>query len=139
VDQSALVTEQIDAGAELVREFDKVRPLKAAFWLKERDTGEWYIYLVSDKIDDTNFDTAYGEVARILGPGPHLWLDPFQVRVKGLDDPISRKAVAFQNRYPSFAGLTRTPNNVLGGAFEGEACLYPVPATGPYYTQLTGR
>ena len=46
----------------------KYKPLQAAFWLKESEEGQWFLYLVSDQIDDTNFDQAYGEVHRLLGP-----------------------------------------------------------------------
>ncbi len=74
-----LVTEQIDEGAALAASFDRVRPLRAAFWLKDTDGGGWYLYLVSDRIDDTNFDIAYREVLDLFDPGPHLWLERFGV------------------------------------------------------------
>ena len=43
MDQGPLVTEQIDAGAKLVNDFDRRTPLQAAFWLKESEVGEWYL------------------------------------------------------------------------------------------------
>lgn len=64
MDKSPLVTEQIDAGEWLIREFSKQIPVQAAFWLRERDSDEWYFYLASDQIDDSNFDHAYAEVLR---------------------------------------------------------------------------
>ena len=67
MDQGPLVTAQIDAGAELCGEFDKYEPVKIAFWLKASDEEQRYFYIASERIDDTNFDLAYGEVLRLGG------------------------------------------------------------------------
>jgi len=130
MDQGPLVTEQIDAGAKLAAEFDKRTPLQAAFWLKESEDGQWYLYLVSDQINDTNFDLAYGEVHRLLGRGSHLWLDPFQVKVAGVENPLAKAVIAIQQRYPSpFA--TRLRNRMLGGVSVDEVYVYPIPVPAP--------
>src|SRR5438067_929711 len=100
MDQGPLVIEQIEAGAELARQFDKRTPLQAAFWLKESGDGQWFLYLASDDINDSNFDLAYGEVLRLLGRGPHMWLDPFQVKVTGTDDPVAKEILAILHKYP---------------------------------------
>ena len=94
MDQGPLVIEQINAGAKLASEFAmQYKPLQAAFWLKESEDEQWFLYLASDQIDDSNFDLAYGEVLRLLGPGPHMWLDPFQVKVTGIDDPVVKDVI----------------------------------------------
>lgn len=126
MDQGPLVTEQIDAGAELAREFDKRIPLQAAFWLKEAEDGQWYLYLASDQINDSNFHAAYGEVHRLLGPGPHLWLDPFQVKVAGTDHRIVKDVIALQQKYPAPL-VRRLRTQLLGGVYVDEAYLYPIP------------
>jgi hypothetical protein len=126
MDQGPLVTEQIDAGANLARAFDQRIPLRAAFWLKESEDGQWYLYLASDQINDSNFDVAYGEVLRILGPVAHLWLDPFQVKVTGVDDPVTKEVLAIQQRYPGKLA-TRLRNRMLGGLGVEEVYLYPIP------------
>jgi hypothetical protein len=130
MDQGPLVSERIDAGAKLAREFDKRTPLKAAFWLKESEDGQWVLYLASDQINDSNFDVAYGEVLRLLGPGPHLWLDPFQVKVTGADDPVTKAVLAIQEK---FAGklATRLRNRMLGGVSVDEVYIYPIPVPVP--------
>ena len=130
MDQGPLVTEQIDAGAQLANEFDRRTSLQAAFWLKESEDGQWYLYLVSDRINDTNFDLAYGEVHRLLGRGPHLWLDPFQVKVAGVDDPVAKAVIEIQQKYPGrFA--TRLRNRMLGGVYVDEVYIYPLPLPVP--------
>src|SRR2546425_13369387 len=100
MDQGPLVTEQIDAGAKLINEFDKYKPVQAAFWVKESVDGQWYLYLASDQIDDSNFDLAYGEILRMLGSGPHLWLDPFQVKVIGVEDQMTKAVLDLMHKYP---------------------------------------
>jgi hypothetical protein len=130
MDQGPLVTEQIEAGAKLARAFDQRTPLKAAFWLKESEDRQWFLYLASDRINDSNFDVAYGEVLRILGPGPNLWLDPFQVKVTGTDDPVTRAVLAIQQQYPG-KPATRLRNCMLGGLGVDEVYLYPIPVPVP--------
>ena len=59
MDQGQLVSEEIDAGAELVRRLDQYVPVKAAFWVKDSEEGQWYLYIASDQITDTNLGAAY--------------------------------------------------------------------------------
>jgi hypothetical protein len=127
MDQGPLVIEQIDAGARLASEFAaQYRPLQAVFWLKESEDGQWFLYLASDHIDDSNFDLAYGEVLRLVGPGPHMWLDPFQVKVTGIHDPVVKDVIELQHRYPGNLS-TRLRNRLLGGRNVDEAYIYAVP------------
>jgi hypothetical protein len=53
--------DQIDAGARFFGEFRNYLPIQSAFWLKEREDGEWSLYVAYDQITDDNFDIAYGE------------------------------------------------------------------------------
>jgi hypothetical protein len=126
MDQGPLVIEQTDAGLELAREFNKWVPLRAAFWLKESEDGQWYFYLASDQINDSNFDVAYGEIHRLLGRGPNLWLDPFQVKVAGTSDRFAKEVIAIQQKYPSKLA-TRLRNRLLGGVGIDEVYIYPIP------------
>jgi hypothetical protein len=130
MDQGPLVIEQIDAGAKLASEFDRRTRLQAAFWLKESEDGLWFLYLASDRIDDSNFDAAYSEVLRVVGPGPHIWLDPFQVKVTGTDDPVARAVIAIQQEYPGNRA-TRLRDRMLGGISVAEVYVYPTPISAP--------
>ncbi len=130
MDQGPLVMEQIDAGAKLANEFDRRTPLQAAFWLKESEDGQWYLYLVSDQINDTNFDVAYREVLRLLGRGPHMWLDPFQVKVAGVDDPVAKAVIGIQQKYPGSLAA-RLRNRMLGDVSVDEVYIYPIPVPAP--------
>jgi hypothetical protein len=130
MDQGALVMPQLDAGARLVNEFDKYAPVRAAFWLKPRDEGEWYLYLASDQIDDSNFDVAYGEVLRLTGKTPTPWLDPLQVKVISADAPLAKAVLAILARYPGKVP-TRYQGRELGGVPVEEVYIYPTPAPLP--------
>jgi hypothetical protein len=126
MDKSPLVTEQINAGERLIREFSKKIPVQAAFWLRERDSDEWYFYLASDQINDSNFDRAYGEVHRIARPQQSLWLDPFQVKVIGIDDPVAKAALDVMKKYPGQIP-TRYHGRHFGGLSIDEVYIYPLP------------
>ena len=130
MDQAALVTEEIDAGAELVRRFSQYLPVNIAFWLKTPDEERHYLYLASDRIDDTNFDVAYGEVLRVSGQMTTLYLDPFQVRVVSADHPLARAAIDIFTRFPS-PMATRLRGTMFGGRYVDEVYIYPTlsPAT----------
>ena len=128
MDQGPLVIEQIDEGAKLASAFDKRTPLQAVFWLKESEDGEWFLYLASDQINDSNFDLAYGEVVRLLRPGSNMWLDTFQVKVTGSDDPIAKAVLAIQQKYPGKLA-TRLRNRMLGGVSVDEVYIYPFPVS----------
>lgn len=75
--EELLVAEQIDAGAELVRDFNEYAPVSVAFWVVPADSDDVFLYVASDDIDDRNFDVAYGEVLRRLSGKRSQWLDPF--------------------------------------------------------------
>jgi hypothetical protein len=126
MDKSPLVTEQIDAGEWLIREFAKTIPVQAAFWLRERDSDEWYLYLASDQINDSNFDRAYREVLRIVRPQQSLWIDPFQVKVIGIDDPVAKAALDLMREYPGRLP-TRYHGRHFGGLSVDEVYIYPLP------------
>ena len=133
MDQGSLVMEEIDAGAELAREFNHYNVVKVAFWLKASDDDHRYLYLASDQIDDSNFDLAYGEVLRLTSQMPSLYLNPFRVKVIGADDPLAKAAVDIQKRYPG-RFPTRFGGTMFGGVFVDEVYIYPSPLSSPVHS-----
>jgi hypothetical protein len=128
MDQGPLVSEQINAGARFLSEFQKYAPIQTAFWLKESEEGAWYLYVVSDQITDDNFDVAYGEVVRITGELRDPWFDPFQVKVAGIDDPLAKAVLEIQKQY-SGGIATRYRGRQLGNVNVEEIYVYPLPIT----------
>jgi hypothetical protein len=126
MDQGPLVSEEIEAGAELIREFDRFQPIKAAFWLKASDEEQRYLYIASDQIKDTNFDVAYGEVLRLANKMQSPYLDPFRVKLIGGEDPLARAAVDVQRRFPR-PTVTRFGGKSFAGLSVDDVTIYPSP------------
>jgi hypothetical protein len=126
MDQSALVIEEIDAGADFLREFDKYEPVKAAFWLKSSDEDSRYLYIASERIDDKNFDVAYGEVLRLANQLRSPYLDPFRVKLINIDDPLAKAATDVLTRYPGRMP-TRYGGKSFGGTSVDDVYIYPSP------------
>ena len=78
MDQGPLVSEEIDGGADFVHRFDRFMPVQAAVWLKPSDSGLWYLYLVSDRVDETNLVSGYKEVLRIAREMQTPYVDPLR-------------------------------------------------------------
>ncbi len=126
MDQGPLVVEQREAGARLASQFARYMPLQAAFWLKEAECEQWYLYLVSDEIDESNFDQAYAEVVRLLRATPQPGLGLSDVKVLGADDPLAKSLMEFQQRYPGPTN-NRVRNRMMGGVYVEDSYLYAVP------------
>ena len=92
MDQDPLVAEQLDAGAKFIGEFNNYAPVGAAFWLKESDSGHWYLYIASDRLDGEKIADAYGEVLRLNKELADPNFDPFQVKLIPLDHPLAKAA-----------------------------------------------
>ncbi len=126
MDQGPLVREEIDAGAELAREFDKYQPVKVAFWLKASDEEHRYLYIASDRIDATNLDVAYGEVLRLAAKMQSPYLDPFRVKLINAENPLAKAAVEINERFPGRLA-TRFGGKSFGGIIVDDVYIYPSP------------
>lgn len=124
MDQGSLVSEEIDAGEQLVRAFDKYLPVKAAFWLKTSDDPHRYLYIASEQIDDNNFDLAYREVIRLTHKFRNPDLDPFRVKVINAGTPLAQAAVEILERFPDSVG-TRSGGGYFGGLVADDVYIYP--------------
>lgn len=128
--------ERIAAGTRFLREFDAYAPVAAAFWLKESATGRWALYVASDRVDNANYDLAYGEIIRIAGERKDPHFDPFQVRLLRMDDPMVKAALAaYSGRPPKVPFMIQAAN--FGGIGAEEVYLLQGPTRG--YSMATGR
>jgi len=128
MDQGPLVIEETDAGADLVRRLNSSFPIQAAFWVKDSDEGQWYLYIASDQIDDTNLRQAYGEVMRLAGQMATPYLDPFQVKLVSASDPLAQAAIDIHRRFPGTTA-TRFGGRNFGGMGVDGAYIYPPSVT----------
>jgi hypothetical protein len=136
MDPEPLVSEQIEAGARFIAEFQKQFPVQAACWLREGERGRWFLYVASERVTHENFDEALDEVGRFFAEKRDPWFDPFRVKVIGADDPLARAAIDIQRRFPfraptRFSGKLFSGAGMYGGADVEEACLYPMPMPAP--------
>jgi hypothetical protein len=125
MDQGPWVREETDEGAKLAREFDRFAPVKVAFWLKASDEEQRSLYLAS-QIDDTNFDLAYREVARLTNQFPPAYLDPCRVKVIGGKHPLAQAAVDINRRFPG-PMPSRFGGTSFGGITVDDVYIYPSP------------
>ncbi len=126
MDRGPLVREEIDAGAEFVREFDKYEPVKAAFWLKAADDDFRYHYIASDKIDDANKMAAYGEVLRLADKIQSPFLDPFRVKLLNANEQLVKAALEINEGF-AIRVPTRLGGMSFGGVSVDDVCIYPSP------------
>ncbi len=136
MDQGSLVKEQIVTGTRFLREFGRYAPVVVAFWLKDSESGRWALYVASDRVNDTNFDVAYGEVLRIAGEMKDPNFDPFQVRLLRMGDPMVKAALAaYEKRPPKIPFTFRVAD--FGGIGADEVYLVQGPTGG--YSMPMGR
>ena len=122
--QGTLVTEETDAGAELVRRLDNTTPVKVAFWVKGGEEVPWYLYIASDQIRDDNVDVIYGEVLRLAGQMASPYLDPFQVKLIPASDPLAQAAFNINRRYPGNMA-SRLGGQIFGKSGVDGVYIYP--------------
>jgi hypothetical protein len=128
MDQGPLVSEETNAGEELARLFNCTFPVQAAFWVKDSDDGHWYLYIASDRIDDTNLRRAYGEVLRLADQMETPYLDPFRVKLVPASDPLAQAAIDIHRRFPGKLA-TRIGGRNFGGITIDGAYIYPESVT----------
>ncbi len=131
MDHEPLVTEQIEAGARFLRQFEKYAPVTVAFWLVESGRRYWHLYVASDKFAGENLYDGYDLVVRITGELQDPWLGPLP-RVTMIDpnDPRAQEALARQRRYPGRT-LPRVYDTYFGNVMADEVYLYPMPLPTP--------
>jgi hypothetical protein len=97
--------------------------VKAAFWLYTSEADQWFLYVVSDVVDQLGTTEAYKIVYRSMRRLPGIWINPFEVKLVGPDDPIAKEIVDFQAK--THAPLpTRVRGSRLGNIYIENAYIY---------------
>jgi hypothetical protein len=129
--QATLVEMQINEGQTLLdRLGHEGIAVTAAGWLKESDSGDWYLYLATPLVGkDGATRQAYGRINAVIRRMEEegFTMDPFDKKVIGPDDPIARDLAAHRQARP---GGPPTPfrGSRLGDQYVEEAYIYPPPA-----------
>jgi hypothetical protein len=126
MDQAALVgRDQIDDGFKLVEQlvqnhFDVV----AAFWLKDSEEGQQFLYIASKSVDEHGKNKAYRDVHHAMQQLPALSLDYFDVKLISPSDPLAKAVLDLYARYPAKIP-TWIRGQRLGDVTVEEAYVYP--------------
>lgn len=133
MDPIPLVTEQIDGGRKLVERLaENGIAVTAAGWVKESDSWQWYLYLVTSLVGEDGATTpAYRRINTVLRAGPQPpEVDPFQIKVVGSSEPVGEAILGAQRHGGRLSGSYGGAS--LGGMSIDGACLYPpLVAAGP--------
>ena len=99
----------------------------AAFWAKESEYGEWYLYLVTSLVsEDGATREAYGRVIDVTDAMRRegFVFDPFDVKVIAPSNPIAKAAVAARDPSPGKRVIPFRGSR-LGKLAVDEAYIYP--------------
>jgi hypothetical protein len=124
MDQATLVDKQIDEGGEVIAELHRRGfDVTAACWLKTSEDSQWFFYIASTEVDTVGLVAAYRVVYLTIQRMQRLWLDPFEVKLIGANNPIAKDILEFQQRYPARIP-TRFRGTLLGAVHVDEAYIY---------------
>jgi len=101
----------------------------AGMWLKQGEEGLWRFYVVSPAADGEHAKEGRIRFSTLIEQMPNLvWIDPNDVRVIGLSNPIARDVLALYNRDPGPKDKPIRWNwPKLGNDRVEEVYLYPLP------------
>ncbi len=104
----------------------------AAAWIKESESGQWYLYLGTPLVsEDGGKRPAYHRVNTVIRAMQKegFWFDPFQIKVIGPHNPIAKDLAAQRQRRPPRVPTWFSGHQLGELAVEG-AWIYP-PAPNP--------
>jgi hypothetical protein len=129
--QATLVEMQITDGQRLIdRLIREGVAVTAAGWVKESESGDWYLYLATSLVGEGGGTTpAYRRLIAVIRAMQEegFWIDPFEIKAIGPHNPIARDMVAHRGRRPAPIP-TRFRGARLGELSVEEAFLYPPTA-----------
>jgi hypothetical protein len=128
MDQVTLVEDQIDQGRKLVERLHRDGfDVTAACWVKEGESGRWYLYLASPTVDAEGKRNAYGRINATLRQMPQPFsIDPLAIKVVRERSPIAEAVAGVHKRHP-----VGTPLHFHGTHFGGVdmEAIYVYPPT----------
>jgi hypothetical protein len=129
MDRRTLVESQIEDGQKLLaRLVEEEFPFTAAAWLKEYDSGSWYLYIASPLVTEDGGHKGYRRLHEIMRKMPQPFsLDPFAVKLIETTDSITEALHAAERRRPGSRPIQRGEGS-LGWLYTDGAYIYPVAA-----------
>lgn len=130
MDSASLVKEQVTGGYKLLNKLrDQGFEVLAACWAKTEEDGQWYLYIVSPRVDTDGRSATYDIVLETLLEMEDEWTDTFErigpldVKVLRPNQPLARALLELHSRFPG-AGPTWHRSSVLGTVSIDGAYIY---------------
>src|SRR3954447_12495048 len=101
MDQGTMVSLQFAEGTRLLDRLEKEAiEVSAAAWIKEYDSGNWILYLVTPLVTEEDltgpgFKRIHGIVRQMRKEG--IWIDPNGLKVVPPSDPLAKAVIAEGN------------------------------------------
>jgi hypothetical protein len=128
MDQGTLVEMQIEDGQRLIDELTRNGiAVTGAFWAKEADTGEWFLYLATPLVGEGGATrTAYRRINTVIRemPREQVAISPLEVKAIGPDDPVAKAVVSLRDRYSRKVPI-RLRERRLGELAVDDVLVYP--------------
>ncbi len=126
MDQATLVDHQIDDVPKLIDQLKRDNfDVKAAFWIYTSEADQWFLYVVSEAVNQVGGTQSYKIVYESMRQLTGLWINPFEVKLVAPDHPIAKEVMDFQRK--SHARVpTRLRASRLGDIYVEYAIIYPV-------------
>lgn len=124
MDPNTLVELQIRDVPNLVDQLTREKmEVKAAFWYYRSEADQWFLYLVSDIVDQNGLRAAYTILGRAISQLPNLLIDRFAVKVVSPSDPIAKAVLDFRSkRHAQMPTWVHSAN--LGDVYIEHAYIY---------------
>lgn len=127
MDQRTLVVEQIEDGKRFLDHLTKEGvPLNAAAWIKESESGRWYLYLATPLVAEGGAKMqAYRRILPLAHHMPQPFsIDRFAIKAVSPSAPLAKAIASLHAQYPG-RGVIRYPDSMLGDMYVEDACIYP--------------
>lgn len=127
MDQSPLVSEQIDEGRRFIERFvAEGAPVRAAFWGKAVDEDTWFLYVATELRDREGPSAAYRAVRASLQRLETCALSGSEVKAISPNNPIAKDVISIMARYPARLA-TWIDGSALGSAALERVYVYSLP------------
>jgi hypothetical protein len=96
MDQTILVNRRLEDVPRLVSQLQAADfDVKAALWLYTSESGQWFLYIISDVVDKDGGRAAYRLAYGVMRQMTDLRINPFEVKLIGLTDPLAQAVIDF--------------------------------------------
>ena len=134
MDQGTLVSEQIADGRRLLQRLAEENvAVTAAGWVKESESGHWYLYIATSLVTDgVATREAYGRIYAVMRQmPPPFWVEPSEVKAIAPSSPRAEAMAYLHTRYPGRDPIRYDGYRLGDVSVEGAYIYPPVPAPVP--------